>query len=91
MSTKTMMNIKIDKNLKAEAAKLAELMGFNLSSIVASMLRNFVTTKEFSVSLAPKMTPYLESAIAEAMNEKKSDKSPKFKDPKKAIDWLDAQ
>lgn len=71
MNTKTMMNIKIDKNLKTKAAKLADDMGFNLSSVIAAMLRNFVTTQELSVSMAPRMTPYLEGAIREVMKEKK--------------------
>lgn len=91
MSVKTMMNIKIDKDLKTKAADLADAMGFNLSSVVASMLRNFVITQEFSVSLAPKMTPYLESVIKEVMKEKKNDRSPKFKNHTDAVKWLDAQ
>ena len=91
MHVKTMMNIKIDKGLKTKAAALADAMGFNLSSVVSAMLRNFVTTQEFSVSMAPRMTPYLESAIKEVMKEKKSDKSPKFSNVKDATKWLDAQ
>jgi addiction module RelB/DinJ family antitoxin len=91
MSTKTMMNIKIDKNLKLKAAALADAMGFNLSSIVSGMLRNFVTTQEFSVSMTPRMTPYLEGAIREVMKEKKSDRSPKFSNAKDAVAWLNAQ
>ena len=85
------MSIKIDKDLKTQAAKLAEKMGFNLSSVVAGMLRNFVTTQEFTVSLEPKMTPYLEAALREVEAEKESDWSPQFKDPKEAIKWLKAQ
>lgn len=86
-----MMNVKIDKNLKEKAAELADAMGFNLSSVVSAMLRNFVTTREFSVSMAPKMTPYLEGVIREVMKEKKSDRSPKFNNAKDADEWLDAQ
>ena len=91
MNTKTMMNVKIDKSLKEKAATLADTMGFNLSSVVSAMLRNFVTTQEFSVSLAPKMTPYLEGVIREVMKEKKSERSPKFKSHADAVKWLDAQ
>lgn len=91
MNTKTMMNVKIDKSLKEKAAALADAMGFNLSSVVSAMLRNFVTTREFSVSMAPKMTPYLEGVIREVMKEKKSDRSPKFNNAKDADKWLDAQ
>ena len=91
MNTKTMMNIKIDKELKAKAAKLAEDMGFNLSSVISGMLRNFVITRELSITTAPRMTPYLEGAIREVMKEKKSEQSPKFKNSRDAIAWLDAQ
>lgn len=91
MTTKTMMNVKIDKTLKAQAAELAEAMGFNLSSIITGMLRNFVTMRELNVSMAPKMTPYLESAIAEVKKEDKRDRSPTFKNHADAIAWLDAQ
>ncbi|MEN9604385.1 MAG: RelB antitoxin [Candidatus Parcubacteria bacterium] len=91
MQIKTMMNIKIDKGLKKKAADLADAMGFNLSSVVSAMLRNFVTTQELTVSLAPQMTPYLEAAIREVMKEKKGDRSPKFKNSKEAAAWLDAQ
>ena len=86
-----MMNIKIDKVLKTKASKLAEDMGFNLSSVVSGMLRNFVTTRELSVTMSPHMTPYLEGAIREVMKESKSDRSPNFKNTKDAIAWLDTQ
>lgn len=88
---KTMMNIKIDKGLKDQAAELAGAMGFNLSSVVSAMLRNFVSMRELNVSLAPKMTPYLESAIKEVMKEKDTEQSPVFKNHKDAIAWLDSQ
>ena len=91
MNTKTMMNIKIDKDLKSKAAKLADDMGFNLSSVISGMLRNFVITRELSITTAPRMTPYLEGAIREVMKEKKNEQSPKFKNSKDAISWLDAQ
>ena len=86
-----MMNVKIDKTLKEKAAALADAMGFNLSSVVSAMLRNFVTTKELNISMAPRMTPYLEGVIREVMKEKKSDMSPKFNNTKDADAWLDAQ
>jgi addiction module RelB/DinJ family antitoxin len=91
MNTKTMMNIKIDKNLKEKAADLADAMGFNLSSVVSAMLRNFVTTKELNISMAPRMTPHLEGVIREVMKEKRSERSPRFNNAKDADAWLDAQ
>ncbi len=83
-----MVNIKLDKKLKDQASKLAEQMGFNLSSVISATLRHFVVNKEINISLKPKMTPYLESIISDAKNERQSDKSPIFKNPEDAIRWL---
>ena len=85
---KTMVNIKLDKKLKDQASKLAEQMGFNLSSVISATLRHFVVNKEINISLKPKMTPYLESIISEVKREKTSDKSPVFENSTEAIAWL---
>ncbi len=85
---KTMVNIKLDKKLKDQASKLAEQMGFNLSSVISATLRHFVVNKEINISLKPKMTPYLESIISEVKREKTSDKSPVFENATEAIAWL---
>ena len=91
MNTKTIINLKIDKNLKNQAADLAAEMGFNLSSVITSILRNFVTTRELHVSSKHQMTDYLESVIKDVNLEKKSEKSPAFKNAKDAIKWLDSR
>jgi addiction module RelB/DinJ family antitoxin len=86
---KTVISIKIDKDLKTKAANLAEKMGFNLSSIISATLRNFVVNKEINVSLEPRMTPYLESVIEEVRKESPEDRSPMFDNAEDAIAWLD--
>ena len=91
MNTKTVINLKIDKTLKDQAAELAEKMGFNLSSVITSILRNFVTTRELHVSSRHEMTDYLESVIKDVTLEKKSDKSPVFTTSKDAVKWLDSK
>ncbi len=90
MNTKTIINLKIDKALKNQAAELAAEMGFNLSSVITSILRNFVTTRELHVTSGRRMTKYLESLIEEVNNEKESDKSPAFKNSKDAMKWLNS-
>ena len=90
MNTKTIINLKIDKTLKNQAAELAAEMGFNLSSVITSILRNFVTTRELHVSSKHKMTKYLESVIEEVNAEKESDKSPAFKNSKDAMNWINS-
>ncbi len=89
MNTKTVISIKIDKDLKTKASNLAEKMGFNLSSIISATLRHFVVNKEINVSLEPKMTPYLEAIIEKVRKESPQDRSPMFDNAEDAIAWLD--
>lgn len=63
---KTVLNVKIDKTTKHEAAKLAEKMGISLSGVVASFLRTFIQTQELHITAAPRMTPYLEKVAEQA-------------------------
>ena len=63
---KTVLNLKIDRDTKQQAASLAEKMGLSLSAVVASFLRNYIQTQELHVTAAPRMTPYLEGVLAVA-------------------------
>ena len=60
---KTIINVKTDPRTKQEAAKLAQELGLTLSAVVQASLREFIRSKSFSVSAAPRMTPYLERLI----------------------------
>ena len=62
----TTLHVTIDKQTKAEASKLADEMGLDLSTIVKASLKNFVVTKTFHVERGYHMTPYLEQIIARA-------------------------
>lgn len=64
----TTLHVNIDKKVKAEAAKLAEELGLDLSLIVRASLKNFIQTKTFHVEKTYRMTPYLENLI-EQINE----------------------
>lgn len=72
---KTTMHIKVDKDIKEKSAKIAHQLGLSLSTIVNASLRNFIKTETFSVSNAEKMTPYMESWIAEIEEDKKTGKN----------------
>ncbi len=87
-----MINIKIDQDLKEQAAKLAESMGFNLSSVITATLRNFVSTRELHVSAATyEPTPYLAAILDEVATQTVKDWSPAFKSADEAFDWLNKQ
>jgi len=68
----TTLHVNIDKKTKAEAAKLADELGLDLSVIVRASLKNFLQTKTFHVEKTYHMTPYLEHLIEEINNEKDS-------------------
>ena len=72
---KTTMHIKVDKDIKEKSAKIAQNLGLSLSTIVNASLRNFIKTETFSVTTAEKMTPYMESWIAEVEEDIKAGKN----------------
>ena len=63
---KTQVNLKIDSNIKKNAQKRAQELGLSLSSVVNATLSQFARTGELQLSVAPKMTPFLESLVKEA-------------------------
>lgn len=87
----TMINIKTNKEVKKQAQKLAEELGFSLSAIVTASLKQFVRTREVQFSALPKMTPYLEGIIKEVERDIKIKKnfSPVFKNAKDMDKYLD--
>jgi len=61
---KTVVNIKVDKDIKICAQELAADLGISLSTILNAQLRQFVRDKSISFSTIPKMTPELEKMLA---------------------------
>ncbi|QQR64690.1 type II toxin-antitoxin system RelB/DinJ family antitoxin [Candidatus Kaiserbacteria bacterium] len=80
----TMINIKTDKKVKEEAQKLAEELGFTLSSFITASLKQFIRTRSVQFSAGYKMTPYLEGIIKEVEEDLKTGKnlSPVFTNAK---------
>ena len=70
MNTHTILNVKTDKKLKAEAKKVSEELGVPLSTVINAFLKQFVRDREITFSankLRP--TPYLIECIEEARRE----------------------
>ena len=63
---KTQVNLKIDSSIKKNAQKRARELGLSLSSVVNATLSQFARTGELELSVAPKMTPFLENLVKEA-------------------------
>lgn len=60
---KTLLNIKVDKAEKEKAKRIAAEMGVPLSTIMNAQLREFIRTREFSVSLDPVLKPEIEKEL----------------------------
>lgn len=70
MNTHTILNVKTDKKLKAEAKKVAEELGVPLSTVINAFLKQFVRDKEITLSANQyRPTPYLESILEQAQKE----------------------
>ncbi|MCF7865684.1 MAG: hypothetical protein K9M11_04220 [Candidatus Pacebacteria bacterium] len=63
---KTVLNLKIEKSLKLEAQEIAENFGIPLGTILNALLRQFVRTKEISLDMSYRPTPFLQSILKEA-------------------------
>jgi addiction module RelB/DinJ family antitoxin len=73
--TKTMFNIKTDKDVKEEAQQIASELGLTLSAIVNASLKQFIRERRVEFSVAPRTTPYLEKIVKEARADWSSQKN----------------
>ena len=70
MNTLTILNVKTDKKLKADAQKVSAELGVPLSTVVNAFLKQFVRDKEITLSANQyRPTPYLESILNQAQKE----------------------
>ncbi|MCX6738930.1 MAG: type II toxin-antitoxin system RelB/DinJ family antitoxin [Candidatus Parcubacteria bacterium] len=72
---KTQVNLKIDASVKRDAQKRASELGLSLSSLVNVTLKQFARTGGIELSVAPKMTAYLEDIVRESRTEFESGKA----------------
>lgn len=70
MNTHTILNIKTDKKLKADAQKIAGELGIPLTTVMNSFLKQFVRDKEVTFSTNEhRPTAYLIDLIEDARKE----------------------
>ena len=78
---KTVISVKVDKDIKNAAAEVAHSAGLTLSSLVNAYLRQVVATRRIELFAPEPMTPKLEGLIAQVEGELAKGKvSPKFSD-----------
>jgi len=89
MST-AIISIKIDKQTKAEAQKVAEDLGFSLSAVIKAQLKHLIRFKSINVSLEEEPSEYLLESLKKSDEDfKKGNYSPTFSNAEDAVAWLD--
>jgi addiction module RelB/DinJ family antitoxin len=88
----TVLNVKIDPELKKNAQTVAKQLGLPMSIVVAASLRDFVNTRSITISDSPRLKPEIEAELV-AMSKKVQsgnlkDYSPAFSNIDKSITWL---
>lgn len=92
MRNTTVLNVKIDKELKEQAQEVARAVGLPISTVVAANLKEFVRTIIITFSDTPKLKTKVEKELLELSKaaKKGNNISPGFDNLKDSFDWLDS-
>ena len=66
---KTVMSVKVDREVKASAQEVAESIGLSLSSLVNAYLKQLATTRRVELYAPEQMTPKLERLVGKVRAE----------------------
>jgi antitoxin component of RelBE/YafQ-DinJ toxin-antitoxin module len=93
MVMNTVLNIKLDPDLKRQAQEAAKAIGLPISTVVAAGLREFVRTRSITISDPPKLKPEVEAELLQISADAKKgiNVSPTFDNLDDAFTWLDAE
>lgn len=83
------VNVKVNPKVKKEAQRIAEELGFSISSLINGYLKQFIRTKAVDFSLNEKPTEYLLEALKESKKDIQKGRVVSFKKPTDALDYLD--
>ncbi len=89
-NTKTLLTVKVDKQLKAKAQKTADDIGLPLGTVVNGFLRQFVVDKSMLFSIPEIPNARTRAILRKADEDRKTGKnvSPAFSNAKDAIAYL---
>lgn len=86
----TIVNVKVDQEVKLQAQRVAEDLGFTLSGVINAYLRQLVRTKTVFVSETyNEPSELLLAIVKEARNERNANKHYSFKNNKEAVNFVD--
>ncbi len=90
--TTTIINIKADTKLKAEAQEVAAKMGLTLSAVMNGLLKKFVYEKRVTFEVPEIPSKYLLNSLKKSEEEiKNGEVSPAFDNVEDAIEWLNKE
>lgn len=82
--------MKIESDIKDQAQKTAEELGFSLSAVMKALLKQFIRTQRLSVSIGEEPSTYMIEALKKSDKEyKDGNSSPSFTNAKDSFKWLD--
>ena len=92
-SNTTVLNVKIDKELKKQAQEAAKSMGLPVSIVVSASLKEFVKTRSITISDEGELKPEVIKELLQISADAKAGKnvSPTFDNLEESFDWLDKE
>jgi addiction module RelB/DinJ family antitoxin len=87
----TSLHIKIEPAVKERAQRTADELGLSLSSVVKALLKQFIRTKQLSVSLREIPNALLRKELQQAEEDIKAGRVISFAAGKDALDYLDRE
>ena len=93
MNNTTVINVKIDKDLKRQTQELAKALGLPVSTLVTASLRDIVRRQSITISHEPRLRPEVEEELLQLSKNAREGKdiSPAFTSAEDAIAWLRAE
>ena len=88
---RTVINVKVEREVRNQAKKLARELGVPLSTIINAQLRQFVREKTIRLEAAPRMSAKLETLLEPVEKDRKTGRnfSPPFVSGEEMDQWLD--
>mgnify|MGYP001612570353 CR=1 FL=1 len=83
------INIKTNPEIKIKAQKIAEELGFSLSSLINGYLRHLVKTKAVHFTTSEEPTQYLIDALKESEEDIKARRILSFENQKDAVNYFE--
>ena len=84
--------IRMNSDMKEKARKVADKLGFSLSTLIKAYVKQLIKTRRVEFSLEEKPSKYMIDSIKRAERDIKEGKvSPGFKTGKGAVEWLEKQ